>query len=295
MSDRSNNDLAALLTPAPSKGVQFSQGVVLTWDRIEGHNTIEWRGVTLTDVPFLEGINPLVIQEGDVVGMLGWAPENAKGVGSWWILGKLTNPGEFVNDLTFFLGQVRFLTREFGYDQVFFGSDTDNVPLSILFYGDEDSTRALTISGTNLLTLRDSRGGIIFANDAGSGVGIARPYFNIPMVASSGTSVVVGGPFWPAFTNVNYQEVMHCLTTLWHPKIAVSVNGSITAGTLEWQLRVDGVVAGSSSGDSSIVVDVPSWGITTNPGDQVSVQLWARNTSGTQSRLIVDRCYGRQT
>lgn len=295
MSDRVNNDLAALLTPAPSKGVQFSQGKILTWDRQELRNTIEWRGITLTDVPMIEGLNNLVLKVGDVVGLMGWAPENAKGVGTWWIIGKLSNPGEFIADLTFYLGAVRFLAKNTAYDQVYFGyvADTDE-PMTVLYYGDAESTRAIQIVNRNSLTMRDTSRNVIFANDSAS-VGIARPYFNIPMVPSTGTTVATGGPFWPAFTNASYQEVMHGFTTLWHPKVSIGVATSVTAGTVDWEVRFDGVTAGSSSGSGTLTVDVPGWGSTTNPGDLRSLQLFCRNTSGTQSRVMVDRCYGRQT
>lgn len=295
MTDRTTSDLAALLTPPPSAGVQFSQGKILTWDREELRNTIEWRGITLTDVPLIEGLNNLVLKPGDIVGMLGWAPQNSKGVGSWWILGKLSNPGEFIADLTFFLGQVRFRTPNDAYDQMYIGADTLGQPLTILYYGDASSSRAVQIANRNWLSLRDPQGTIIFENDAASTVGIGRPYFNIPMVPSTGTSVVVGGPFWPAFTNVAYQEVMHGFTTLWHPKVTIGVATSVTAGAVDWDVRFDGVSAGTSSGSGTLTVDVPGWGTTTNPGTTRSVQLFCRNTSGTQSRVMVDRCYGRQT
>lgn len=295
MTDRMNNDLAALLTPPPSKGVQFTQGVITSWDREEGHNTVLWRGVTLTDIPFVEGVNPLVLKAGDVVGMLGWAPENAKGVGSWWIIGKLSNPGEFVADLTFFLGQVRFLTKDNGYPQVYIGSDTDGDPLTRLYYGDEDGSIALQIADTNWFSIRDPSNNIIFENDSQTGVGIGRPYLNIPMYPSSGTSVVVGGPFWPAFTNVAYQEVMHGITTLWHPRIRMGAAVSTSAGSVDWQLRLDGVVLGSLTGSGFITANVPGWGTDITPGEQRSVQLWARNTSGTQSRVMTDYCYGLQS
>lgn len=295
MTDRANNDLAALLTPAPSKGVQFSQGKILTWNRERLENTVEWRGITLTDVPLVEGLNNLALKVGDVVGLMGWAPENAKGVGTWWIIGKLSNPGEFIADLTFFLGQVRFRTKNDEYDQMYIGSDTDGDPLTILYYGDSASTRAIQIANRNSLSLRDTGGRIIFENDSASGAGIGRPYFNIPMVPSNGTSVVVGGPFWPAFTNVAYQEVMHCITTLWHPRIRMGVSVNTSGGTVEWQLRIDGTVLASSSGNTSVTGDVPGWGTTLTPGSQVSVQLWARNTTGVQNRVIVDSCYGLQS
>ena len=295
MTDRMNNDIAALLTPPPSKGVQFTQGVILTWDRIEGHNTVLWRGITLTDIPFVEGVNPLVLKEGDVVGMLGWAPENAKGVGSWWIIGKLSNPGEFVTDLTFFLGQVRFMTKEDGFIQVYIGSDTDSIPLTILYYGDDAEAKALMVNGQNSITVWDPEANLIFANDAQTRVGLARPYLNIPMYPSTGTSVVVGGPFWPAFTNVAYQEVMHGITTLWHPRIRMGASVNTAAGTVEWQLRLDGVVMASTSGNNTVTAEVPGWGTAITPGEQHSVQMYARNTSGTQSRVMVDSCYGLQS
>jgi hypothetical protein len=315
MTDRTTNNLGALLTPAPSHGVQFSQGKVLTWDNERLHNTIEWRGITLTDVPIVEGINALVIRPGDVIGMLGWAPENAKGVGSWWILGKLSNPGEFVADLDVTAKIFRFMTED-DHVLAFFGKESDGDPLWFMTYGGADETRAIGIIngeviqiryrggtvavgtvgtvGSQFLQIRDQTGNVVFATDGASLVGLARPYLNIPMVPSSGTSVVAGGPFWPAFTNVNYQEVMHGFTSLWHPRISIGISQSVTAGTIEWQLRVDGVTAGSSSGSGSATFDVPGWGSTTNPDDVRAVQLFARNTSGTQSRLIVNRCYGTQ-
>jgi hypothetical protein len=296
MSDRTNNDLAALLTPAPSKGVQFSQGVILSWDNQFGTNQIEWRGITLTDIPFVEGVNPLTLKPGDVVGMLGWAPENAKGVGSWWILGKITNPGEFVSDLTFFLGQIRFMTKaDRTITQAFFGSDPEGEPFTIFYYGDASNTIALSISDRTNLNIHDASGNSVFGTDGASLNGLSRPYLNIPMVASSGTSVVVGGPFWPAFTNAAYQEVFHCFTTLWHPRIAVGISESVTAGTIDWQLRLNGVTLGSASGSGNAIFDITGWGSTVTPGAILPVQLFARNTSGTQSRMIVNRCYGLQS
>lgn len=294
MTDRTTSDLAALLTPAPSAGVQFSQGRVLTWDNENLSNTVEWRGITLTDIPIVEGINALVIRPGDIVGMLGWAPENSKGVGSWWILGKLSNPGELVADLDVTAKIFRFLTED-GYTLAFFGKESDGDPVWILNYGGSDEQTAIRIANGEYISIKDRNGFEVFATDGATLTGLARPYLNIPMYPSAGTSVVVGGPFWPAFTNVNYQEVMHGITTLWHPRIRMGVNVSTTAGTVDWQLRLDGTVLASSSGDSFVTGTVPNWGSINTPGDQRSVQLYARNTSGTQSRLTVDYCFGLQS
>lgn len=294
MTDRMNSDIASFLTPPPSKGVQFSQGIVRQWDNETLHNQIEWRGITLTDVPIIEGINALVIRAGDVVGMLGWAPENAKGVGSWWILGKLSNPGEIVADLIITAKLIRFET-ETGASLAFFGKDTSGTPLWILYYGGDDNQSAIKIVDGNYLSITDRSGHEVFSTEGGTLVGLSKPYLNIPMYPSAGTSVVTGGPFWPAFTNVNYQEVMHGITTLWHPRIRMGVDTSAPSGTVEWQLRVDGTAIASQSGDGFVTGDVPGWGSAITPGEQHSVQLWARNTAGVQNRLTVDYCYGLQS
>lgn len=150
--------------------------------------------------------------------------------------------------------------------------------------------------GNQYVAIWDRSDNAVFSIDGQTGVGLAEPTLNIPMVPSSGTSVVVGGPFWPAFTNVAYQEVMHCITRLWHPRIAVGVNTNASSGTVEWELRIDGTTTlGGASGDTQRTFAIPGWGDTIGPGDQKSVQLWARNTSGVQSRLIVDRCYGTKS
>jgi hypothetical protein len=150
-------------------------------------------------------------------------------------------------------------------------------------------------SGRGYWAGKDHGNNILISNDSASGAGLAKPYLNIPMYPSSGTSVGTGGPFWPQFTNTSYQEVMHGITTLWHPRIRVGVATNTSSGTVDWQLQVDGDVIGSGSGTGLATGEVPGWGDTTNPGDQVSVQLWCRNTTGTASRVTVDYCYGLQS
>lgn len=154
----------------------------------------------------------------------------------------------------------------------------------------------LSSSGNGYWGGLDNAGHVLISTDSQTGVGLAKPYFNIPMVPSSGTSVGTGGPFWPAFTNTSYQEVMHCITTLWHPRISIGVGTNASSGTVDWQLQIDGNLAGSGSGTTSGTFNVPGWGDSINPdGAAHSVQLWCRNTSGVQSRVIVDRCYGLQS
>lgn len=293
MTDRTNNSLAALLTPPPSHAVQFSQGIVRQWERTEFHNQIEWRGITLTDVPMVEGINALALKEGDIVGMLGWAPENAKGVGSWWILGKLSNPGEFVSDLTFYLGQVRFLTQDNAYDQIYFGNDTDGQPLTIMFYGDEASTRALTIDNTNRITIRDPSGHEIFANDALTGVGLARPYLHYHLAPTT-DAMIEGTVFVPSTRSAAYINLYEGTPHVWHPKISYDISVSAT-GTTDWRLVVDGFVQFTGSGSASGDIDIPGWGVGITPGESVTIQLQARNTGAGFSRIRIKRFEGRQS
>lgn len=151
------------------------------------------------------------------------------------------------------------------------------------------------VEGQQFWGFWDQNRNLIFTSDGITGTGLGRPYLNIPMVPSSGTSVGTGGPFWPQFTNASYQEVMYRITTLWHPRITVGVNTDTTSGDVEWELRINGVTAGSGTNDGSGTFEIPGWGDTILPGHQKSVQLWARNTLGTASRLMVDNCYGTQS
>lgn len=293
MTDRINNDLAALLTPPPSKGVQFSQGVILSWNHERLENTIEWRGITLTDVPIFEGVNALTLTVGDVIGLMGWAPENAKGVGSWWILGKLSNPGEFVSDLTFYLGQVRFRTYIDEYDQVYFGRDTDGEPLTNLYYGDEASTPALQIANTDLLQLRDSAGNVIFANDALSGAGLARPYLYYHMAPTT-SAEIVGTVFVPSTTSASYVAVYEGRPHVWHPRVSYDIGVSAT-GVTDWRLLVNGTVVFTGSPSASGDFDIPGWGSDVLPGQTVTFTLEGRNTGAGFSRFMVRRFEGRQS
>jgi len=297
MTDRANNDLAALLTPAPSKGVQFSQGTILTWDNETLHNQIEWRGITLTDVPIIEGVNALTLRQGDVVGMFGWAPENSRGVGTWWILGKLTNPGEFVADLNVTAKLFRFVTEQ-EYPLAFFGKEIDGDPLIILYYGDEEESRALVISNMNDIALLDPQGNLIFENDSLTGVGLARPwipYFIGPTTDANnnGTSAL------PGTNSAVFVPVLRGINPVYHPKVVIGFS-VLATGTTEWEVRCDiggsgEIVVGSGSGAATVTFDVPGWGGVAKPGDLGTFTLYARNTTGGFSSFGVSRFYGRQS
>lgn len=86
------SDISPLLVPPPTTmGLRFGQATVLEWDNNTFENTVEFRGVTLENVPVLSSVVALTLQPGDIVGLLGWSPTG--GMGSWWIIGKLVLPG----------------------------------------------------------------------------------------------------------------------------------------------------------------------------------------------------------
>lgn len=293
MTDRTTSDLAALLTPPPSAGVQFSQGKILTWNRERLENTIEWRGITLRDVPMIEGLNNLVLKPGDIIGMLGWAPENSKGVGSWWILGKLSNPGEFIADLTFWLGQVRFRTPDDGYDQVYFGSDVSDNPMTILFYGDAASTRALQVINRNSIRIQDNNRTIIFENDSASGHGLGRPYLNYHLAPTT-NAMINGSVFVPSTTSASYVDLYEGRPSVWHPRVSYEVGISAT-GVTDWRILVNGTVVFTGSGGTAGDFNIPGWGTTVFPDDIVTFTIQARNTGGGFSRVVVRRFEGKQS
>lgn len=319
MSDRINSELAALITPPPSTGVQFTQGRVLSWDNELLGNQIEWRGITLTDVAMVEGISALTIREGDVVGMLGWAPENAKGVGSWWILGKLSNPGEFVADLNVTAKIFRFVTEQ-GYSLAFFGKEADGDPLWILHYGGADGQSAFrTLNGERLaMSYRDGQdifrtegsvgeqnfrifdqaGNEMFStNGATSGVGMADPamaYF----VGPTGDAEQQGTTYLPATTSSSFQTIWRGYNRVYHPRVSFGLT-ILATGTSEWQFRMNtgsgAVTLDSGSGSARNTVDVPGFGTTFTPGDEAEIIINARNTGGGVTHIGVDRLYGRQS
>lgn len=100
MPANSMSDIVPLLVPRPeTMGLRFSQGIVQQWNPDTFENLIDWRGVSLSDVPVLGSVEALSFEPGDVVGMLGWNPEG--GTSSWWILGRISIPGTEVEPFVF--------------------------------------------------------------------------------------------------------------------------------------------------------------------------------------------------
>lgn len=100
----STDDLSDLLTqqwtadagPRPGFGghgtpPKYGQGTVEAWDTETGENQIRYHGAVLSNLPIIGSTDILVIQPGDQVAIMSWAPNG--GSGAYWIVGRLVVPG----------------------------------------------------------------------------------------------------------------------------------------------------------------------------------------------------------
>lgn len=83
-----NSDIAPLLAPSKGKSdIGFHQGRVISWNQSTSENVISMAGAVLTNVPVLNGTEPLTLKEGDIVGMLRFKT-------SYFVLGRIVIPGQ---------------------------------------------------------------------------------------------------------------------------------------------------------------------------------------------------------
>lgn len=87
-------DVAPYLSrPDQSIGSRRGQGIILTWDAATGENTVDFRGETYTNMPFLALGNAIPdYSGGHIVVIEGWAPEGR--FSSWYIVGRVIVPPE---------------------------------------------------------------------------------------------------------------------------------------------------------------------------------------------------------
>lgn len=81
-----SDDLVPLLGQTPGKGIGFRQGVVHEWNQQTAENTIRVAGTNMTNLPILNTNEALLLQPGDVVGIM-------TAGSSWFIIGRITIPG----------------------------------------------------------------------------------------------------------------------------------------------------------------------------------------------------------
>jgi hypothetical protein len=216
-------------------------------------------------------------------------------VGTWWIIGKLSNPGEFVSDLTLFLGQVRFMTKlDPDIPQIYIGwvlgSDE---PMTIFYYGDAAATRALQILNKNSIQIRDPDNNLIFENDSLSRNGIGRPYWVYPMAPTT-NAMIEGTVFVPSTRSAAYVAIYEGSPSVWHPRVSYNIQISAT-GVTDWRILVNGTVVFTGSGSASGDFNIPGWGTTVLPDDIVTFTIEARNTGAGFTRVLVRRFEGKQS
>lgn len=198
--------------------------------------------------------------------------------------------------LTIFGGALRMTDETGSVGLLYFGPTDAGRPTWAFSFDDGELAGGLFGSpGSTYWTWYDRSGNELFAMDGQTGVGLSRPYLNIPMYPSLSSQHQTAGPFWPATNSSSLVELFHGFTTVWHPKIAFGMDTTASGGATEWELRISGALIASGSGDVSATYSIPGWGTTVNPGDEKVVQVLVRNTTGSVSWCQVDKCYGRQS
>ena len=84
-----SDDLAPLFPRPPAAGVGYRQGIVRAWNPANATNVVEVDGIEVQNLPVLNTSEALLLQPGDVVGIL----TIGQSASSWAILGRLTIPG----------------------------------------------------------------------------------------------------------------------------------------------------------------------------------------------------------
>jgi len=87
------DDLASLLTAAPSAGMRYGQGQIIQWDPETFENVILWNGQPLENLPIVGTTDALSYQPGQYVALHGLDASGEKGATQWWIAGRILVPG----------------------------------------------------------------------------------------------------------------------------------------------------------------------------------------------------------
>lgn len=83
---RSDDLVPFLSSAAPSKGIGWAKGLIVSWNPATAENTVLVRGALATNVPILNTSEAAILAAGDVVGLLSFGS-------TWGILGRFTIPG----------------------------------------------------------------------------------------------------------------------------------------------------------------------------------------------------------
>jgi hypothetical protein len=148
--------------------------------------------------------------------------------------------------------------------------------------------------------LWDEAGNYLVTNDAITGVGLARPTFAIPLAPLAAAELSPPSMLPSTTATSAGTGILGILTPVWQPRLTVGAQTTTTGGGVgHWRLRINSlglstVVVSDQTGFAAHTVNIPDWGNTVNPGDQIVIILEAWVTGGgTRAFLQYDRCYTR--
>lgn len=290
-----SDDLTGLLVPKPSPAVRYGQGTIVDWNPDTLSNVISWRGVQLVDVPVLAGVSALGYQPGDVVGMLGWDAGGEAGVESWWILGRLLEPGEQSPDVvirgsSLLVQDADRNTRVSislgpggGQVATYHSNGEAHVLMGDISSAGESVGQGVVIQqadGRNLVNVFanpdtglqqvrvfDHNQNFVFRTDE-DGVGLERPYLDVPMYCPRSVIHSLGGgadtPWVLDVPNNPEGAGVDTWVTIWsgrmyatHPGISVQVRAVEISGQGSVRLVVNGEQVGLIAFPTSTLTTYP--------------------------------------
>jgi|SRR5690606_30971878 len=145
------------------------------------------------------------------------------------------------------------------------------------------------------IVIYDVGGRVVFATDAASRNGLARPYLNYRMVPTRNSEVVTNGPFWPSVEGGSYTPLFEGLNAFFHPRISFGVLTAAVSGDTEWRLRIEDTTIATGSGGGGDVWEIPGWGSDFLPGNRYRLRLDVRQSDSTRAWAQITRCYGTQS
>lgn len=149
------------------------------------------------------------------------------------------------------------------------------------------------------IVIYDVAGNVVFATDAASRSGVARPYVNYRIVPSlSAQSVGEGAAsLWPSTDSSSFVELLEGENSVWHPRIAYKISAtSVGGGSADWRLLVNGNAVASGNNSGTGIADIPGWGSDILPGHEAEITIEARCADGaTRAWVQCTKLYGRQS
>jgi len=150
------DDLASLLTAAPSAGMRYGQGQIIAWDAETFENVILWNGQPLTNLPVVGTTDALSYQPGQYVALHGLDASGERGATQWWIAGRILVPGaDNAEEIVSFMrgSLARQISAEIFADRIHSVVDTTTATRTSTAWGDPNTgTAGPSLTGVSIET-----------------------------------------------------------------------------------------------------------------------------------------------